>query len=660
MPLFINTKQIKEQDIIDEMKKMRDKHRDLYPDMSKMERERLLFAWAKENLMERELLLTYAKENISIPTEEIENEAKSDKQSLPQEELVTKLKLDKLMAKLEADISITEKELKKYYKKNRKLYKVPEQIHVKHIVKHPKSHPLGKDEDILGMMKKIKTELDQGKDFEAVGNQYSDCSGPGLDLGYFPRGEMVPAFDKVVFTLKKGETSEIFRTEFGYHIAKLIDRRPELTAPFNQVKSHIRKNIIAEKREKKLEKLVDSLKKNVSMKYVEPETIVNSAIAGFKFPKPLGFTLVKPSGPDCNLACDYCFYLEKDKLFNQQKHRMSESVLEEMIEQAAEQSTGRFNFGWQGGEPTLMGLDFFKKAVILQKKYGGNKKFGNSLQTNGILLTKEWAEFLKDNKFLVGLSIDGKQHIHDRYRKNRAGQGSWETVVEKAKMLLNKGVMVNSLSVVNDYSVDFPAETYNYLKSLGFSHMQFIPIVESDQSGDVAAPFSTSADKYGNFLCKIFDCWRNDFKNGAPATSIRFFDAVFHKYVGMEAPECTLREECGIYLVTEHNGDVFSCDFFVEPDWKLGNVMSDNLLEMLNSKKQINFGQLKSQLPEKCKSCQWLTYCRGGCPKDRIRDPRDHNVSHFCDAYKQFFNHADAFFKTMAEDFLRNNPNVKK
>jgi len=661
MSLFINQKEIAEFEIIDEMKKMREKHIELYPEMSKEEREKILFDWAKENLLEREILINHAKESIILSAEEIKIETDKLSEELSKDELTaeielieTRLKLEKLLSQQKKMVgNIPENELKKYYQQNKDLYKVPEQIHAKHIVKHP-----GSCENPLELMKQIKAELDVGEDFEVVGNRHSDCSGSGLDLGFFPRGEMVPAFEEVVFKMKKGEISDIFQTDFGFHIAKVYDKRPEILASFDQVKQHIKNNIVEEKAEIEVQKLVDSLKSNYSIEYKSPEDKVKSAQAGFLFKKPLGFALVKPSGPDCNLACEYCFYLEKEELFGKQSHRMSEEILEEMIKQAAEQSEGRFNFGWQGGEPTLMGLDFYKKAVELQKKYGDPNKFGNSLQTNGILLDEEWAEFLKENRFLVGLSIDGEKHIHDKYRLNKNNEGSWEKVKSVAEMLMAKGVLVNSLSVVNDYSVNYPEETYEFLKSLGFNHMQFIPIVESGDDG--AAPYSTSAEKYGQFLCKIFDCWKADFKDGQPTTSIRMFDAIFHKYVGMEAPECTLHEECGIYTVVEHNGDVFSCDFFVEPEWKLGNIMDNNIIEMLNSEKQDKFGKLKKQLPSECLNCQWLNYCHGGCTKDRIRDPRDKNMTHFCEAYKMFYKHADNTFTQLAKDFMKKNEPSRK
>ncbi len=369
--------------------------------------------------------------------------------------------------------------------------------------------------------------------------------------------------------------------------------------------------------------------------------------------KPLNSILVKPAGPDCNMACTYCFYLKKSQLFSERKiHRMSDEILEVMIRQMMEQGESNVSFGWQGGEPTIMGLPFFEKAVYLQEKYGHGKTVGNGLQTNGILLDKNWAKFLKRYNFLVGLSLDGPEHVHNRYRRLKSGKGSWEKVHDRAKMLLDTGVEVNALTVVNDYSVQFPEEIYEFHKNLGLTYMQFIPCVETDPADpNRAAPFSVSAEKFGEFLIRIFDMWLADFKFGAPSTSVRFFDSVFFIYVGLEPPECTLRETCGIYVVVEHNGDVYSCDFFVEPRWKLGNVMENRLIDLLNSPKQNEFGRLKADVPYQCKRCRWLPFCRGGCTKDRIKDPRDKRLNHFCESYKMFFNHADPHFRRLAAEW---------
>jgi len=380
----------------------------------------------------------------------------------------------------------------------------------------------------------------------------------------------------------------------------------------------------------------------------------NNTKAGFILEKPLNFVLVKPTGPDCNLACEYCFYLEKAKLFRHKKHRMSDKILKEMTRKTVSINPGDINFGWQGGEPTLMGLDFFKQAVSYQKEFAKpEQNVGNSIQTNGICIDEEWVEFLKEKFFLVGLSIDGPESIHDTYRKTGNGMGTFHKVEKTALMLLENNVPVNSLTVLNNYSANYPEKIYTYLTSLGFKFLQFIPIVETDIRNKRAASFSATGEQYGEFLCRIFDLWRKDFQQGRPTVSVRFFDSVFHRYVNMEAPDCLLQEECGSYIVIEHNGDVYSCDFFVEPEWKLGNIMKDDPFLMLNSDKQTQFGLMKKNVPVKCQECPWLQYCRGGCTKDRIRDPQDGHVNHFCAGYTMFFEYADSFLKQLADEFLK-------
>ena len=375
--------------------------------------------------------------------------------------------------------------------------------------------------------------------------------------------------------------------------------------------------------------------------------------------KILNSLLIKPSGPDCNLDCVYCFYLDKAEYFSENKiHRMSLKVLEELVKQAFQNSPQHVSFGWQGGEPTLMGLSFFRKAVEFQEKYGEGKVVGNGLQTNGILINQEWANFLTKYNFLVGLSLDGPEHIHDHYRFNKNGKGTWNKVHNAAKLLLDLGVATNALVVVNDYSVKYPEEIYNYHKELGLNYMQFIPCVETDLSAnDKASAYSVKDEEYGEFLKKIFDLWYADIKDGIASTSVRYFDSVFYNYVGLDAPECTLAQVCGSYLVVEHNGDVFSCDFFVENDWKLGNVLTHRMDEMLNSQVQEKFGLMKANLPAECETCQWLKKCWGGCTKDRIRDPQDKGSNHFCVSYKMFFEHADKKLTELADQWKENQAN---
>ncbi len=371
--------------------------------------------------------------------------------------------------------------------------------------------------------------------------------------------------------------------------------------------------------------------------------------------KSLDFILVKPAGPDCNMACGYCFYLEKAEMFPRTPvHRMSEAVLREMTRQFMSRGDHPVSFGWQGGEPTLMGLPFFQKAVEFQEEFGKGRQVANSLQTNGFLLDRDWAVFLRDYRFLVGLSVDGPQHIHDYYRKQRGGGGTWQRVTEKLRLLLDTGVQVNGLTVVSDYSVDFAEELYVWYKSVGLSFMQFIPCVEfdTDEPGRVAS-FSVSAEKYGQFLIRLFDLWLGDFVYGEPTTSVRFFDSVFYTYVGLTPPQCTLQHECGNYLVVEYNGNVYACDFFVEPRWKLGNVANGRLTEMLNSGLQNRFGRRKSNLSRVCRECKWLVYCRGGCVKDRRFSPGGDGTNYLCVAYRVFFEHAHQSLVRLAENWKR-------
>ncbi len=370
-------------------------------------------------------------------------------------------------------------------------------------------------------------------------------------------------------------------------------------------------------------------------------------------PKQLGSILVKPAGPDCNMSCTYCFYLKKNKLFPEAgAHRMSVEILEEMVKQFMKGSETQLSFGWQGGEPTLMGIEFFEKAVELQQEQGRGQSVGNGLQTNGLLINDRWAKFLKKYQFLVGLSLDGPEHLHDRYRFRKDGSGTWSKVVDSAKLMLDAGVAVNALSVVNDHSVRFAEETYVFHKELGLTYMQFIPILEKDPADPKKpAAFSVPVKEYGGFLCKLFDLWQADIKDGAPTTSIRFFDSAFYTYVGMPPPECTLLEECGIYVVVEHNGDVYSCDFFVEPENRLGNIMENGLAEMLNSPAQNGFGAAKAKLPARCEECKWLVHCRGGCPKDRGFNTGPKEMNFFCKAYQQLFEHADSRMKELAKEW---------
>ncbi len=380
--------------------------------------------------------------------------------------------------------------------------------------------------------------------------------------------------------------------------------------------------------------------------------------------KPLNSVLVKPAGADCNVACEYCFYLDKRGLYPKRKvHRMSPQILEELVRQLMQTGESPVSFSWQGGEPTLMGLDFFRKAVAFEQKYGHDgQAVGNGFQTNGLLINEEWCQFLSEYRFLVGLSLDGPQHVHDHYRRDKAGRPTWERAMKAAELMAHHGVAYNILAVVNDYSAQFPREVYSFLTQQAFTantqekFLQFIPIVESDPETGRAAAFSVSGEAYGKFLCEVLDYWLADFRDGWPTVSIRLFETVLHSYVGLRAPECTSMEECGCYVVVEHNGDVYSCDFFVEPRWKLGNLMQGSLVDMLNSPRQREFGRMKTGLPHPCRDCGWRNICRGGCTKDRVRDRADNGLSHFCISHKMFFEHADAQFRRLAERWRQGYP----
>jgi uncharacterized protein len=381
--------------------------------------------------------------------------------------------------------------------------------------------------------------------------------------------------------------------------------------------------------------------------------------------RPVTEVLVKPSGRDCNLACAYCFYSGAEHLLPGAKTRMSDEVLEAMISQLLAQPVKELSVGWQGGEPTLMGIPFFHKALRLMQHYGRGKTVANGLQTNGILVDKHWAKLFADFHFLIGLSIDGPEHVHDHYRRDLGGKGSWRKAANSAKRLLDAGVEVNALTVVNEYSAKFPQEIYSSLKSLGLNFMQFIPCVETHpHNSQMAASFSLSGEMYGNFLCTLFDLWIDDFSNGVPTTSIRFFESLLFRYAGLPPTECTQSNECGSYLVVEHAGEVYACDFFVEPEWRLGNLRETPIVSMMNSVRQKEFGRLKAALHRDCLICEWKELCRGGCTKDRLRCTVDGNLNHLCSGFKMFFPHADVQLRRLADDWKKkqdyvNSPNLR-
>ncbi|PCI28598.1 MAG: anaerobic sulfatase maturase [SAR324 cluster bacterium] len=368
--------------------------------------------------------------------------------------------------------------------------------------------------------------------------------------------------------------------------------------------------------------------------------------------------IIKPVGSFCNIRCDYCFYLEKQQLYegSPATHRMSTATLKKIIVEMFNCSDIP-TFTWHGGEPTLAGLDFFKNVATIQRFHSKGKPYLNAFQTNGILLNEEWADFFKREKYLVGISLDGPEHIHDRYRKDSKGNGTYKRVFENAKLLLSKGVEVNALTTVNNYSARYPKSIYNFLKKTGFTYMQFMPVVENNpQKPEEAAPFSVSEQGYGRFLDKLFNLWIKDFdfKQLKQKTSIRFFDSLIKKSLGMSADHCIFQKECSDYLVVEHNGDMFSCDYLVEADTRLGNLHEIDLNTVFHSTSYAALGKQKSDLGPECLECKWLKQCYGGCVKDRVRDPKDRGHNHFCGSYKYFFERSEGRFKHFAQLYRQN------
>ncbi len=349
--------------------------------------------------------------------------------------------------------------------------------------------------------------------------------------------------------------------------------------------------------------------------------------------------LIKPAGPDCNIDCKYCFYTRKSDYFGQGRHRMSDETLEKLISDYLGLHFPASSFAWQGGEPTLMGLDFYKKAVELQQKYGqDNQVVTNALQTNSVLLDEKWCKFLQKYKFLVGVSIDGPKRLHDFYRIDKGGNGTYDRVIAALNRCKDFNVEFNTLTLLNSLTVQYPEEIFDFLVDQGVQYLQFIQCVEQDpQSGEITE-FSITAQQYGEFLCRVFDRWCN---YGPTKVSVRTFDSLISFCLGHGHTECTFMSRCTDYIVVEHSGDVFCCDFFVEESCKLGNIMDTPIDQLAGSPEKIAFAKRKRRIANQCCVCRFLDVCRGGCMKDRIAGGgMDYNVSYFCEGYKMFFEHA--------------------
>ena len=384
------------------------------------------------------------------------------------------------------------------------------------------------------------------------------------------------------------------------------------------------------------------------------------------FARPL-YVMLKPVGAACNLACNYCYYLEKSNLYKHQpKRQMSEELLERFVKDYIEaQTMNEVVFTWHGGEPTLRPLSFYQKAVELQKKYAGGRIIHNSLQTNGTLLTDEWCRFLKANNWLVGISIDGPEAFHDRYRRDSQGRPSWQKVMEGIQLLQHYGVEWNAMAVVNRYNADHPQAFYRFFKSIGCQYIQFTPIVErnvqhadgrhlasiGDATDAPVTDFSVTPEQWGSFLCGLFDEW---VKQDIGRVFVQIFDSMLANWVGVAPGTCIYAKECGHAGVMEFNGDVYSCDHFVFPQYKLGNINEHTLIEMLYGEKQRRFSQLKyNKLPRQCKECRWAFACHGECPKNRFVNDRYGNpgLNYLCAGYRRFFEHIAPTMDEMKKAF---------
>ena len=349
--------------------------------------------------------------------------------------------------------------------------------------------------------------------------------------------------------------------------------------------------------------------------------------------------LIKPAGPDCNLDCSYCFYAHKAGLFEPGRHRMSDNVLDTMIRDYLKLALPMSAFAWQGGEPTLMGLGFFERVVELQKQHGrGSQHVSNALQTNGVLLDTNWARFLHEYQFLVGISLDGPGELHDAYRLDHSGRGTFDRVMASIENCRAHKVEFNILVLLNDKNVKKPDELFDFFVEQEFAFVQFIPCVERDPQTGGSAACAVRPEEFGEFMCRVFDRW---LEHGPGKMSVRLFDSVLSYCLTGRHTNCTFGERCDDYIVIEHNGDAFCCDFFVTEQWRLGNLMETPVAELFESDKKRQFSRLKRKVANQCIVCRHHAICRGGCLKDRIALTDDyHTPSYLCEGYKQFFEYS--------------------
>lgn len=389
------------------------------------------------------------------------------------------------------------------------------------------------------------------------------------------------------------------------------------------------------------------------------------------FAKPL-YVMLKPAGAHCNLACKYCYYLEKNKLYpTAQRHLMSDEMLEQFTREYIEaQTMSQVLFTWHGGEPLLRSIDFYRKALSLQQKYAGGRRIDNVIQTNGTLLTDEWCKFFAQNHWLVGISIDGPQPYHDHYRLTAAGKPSWKKVMQGIKLLKKHGVEWNAMAVVNAYNVNHPLEFYRFFKENGCQFLQFTPIVErltrhedgrtlaslADKDEISLSEASVAPEQWGYFLCAIFDEW---VRKDVGKIFVEIFDCTLANWMGISPGICAYSKECGHAGVMEHNGDVYSCDHFVFPEYKLGNIRDHSLIDMLYGEQQQEFSRLKhSSLPRQCKECDMEFACHGECPKNRFMKDKygDSGLNYLCPGYYHYYQHVAPYMDYMKQELMAQRP----
>ena|ERR1035437_808021 len=380
------------------------------------------------------------------------------------------------------------------------------------------------------------------------------------------------------------------------------------------------------------------------------------------------YVMAKPIGPACNLRCSYCYYLDKENLNpKNSSNKMSDATLELFVDQYINAQPGeQALFTWHGGEPLLLGIEYYRKAIRLQKVYGRGRQIENVLQTNGVLLTEEWCRFFKENNFLIGISIDGPEHCNNQYRRTIQDNGSFQQVLTGIKLLQKHQVEFNVLSVVNDYNVQYPLEVYRFFKLIGAKYIQFSPVVERLNAGSgllaeagnsdgKLTSWSVGALEYGQFLTTIFDEW---VRNDVGEVFVITFDSTLAGVIGAPSSTCVYAETCGHAAALEANGDLYSCDHYVFPEYKQGNIHLKTITEMMLSPEQIEFGNDKRRkLSTDCLQCRFLKLCNGECPKNRIVKRTDSSAHNYlCKGLKHYFNHVEPYMKYMANELKFNRP----